>query len=290
MKLRYPGLRIVFGRARAKMRIETASKLELHEAEIRLLRRQTWASWATVLSTLLLSTALLTLTYCQWRTAESTAAIERAKAQPHFRIAQENQPDELGFLPRRFRVEADAGVSDAVHASATSIMEIIYQSRKLSLSGRCLASFPNFYGWTNDAMSFELNDAADRLMNFSRRPDQISESYIRMRPVWVRVSVDYLDIFGEAGRRDILLAQGLPAQLTPANLRRASQPEIELHLGIDPQGNVVLHRIDAGPMSDDCANALRVIARIRWLRFARPGEAPQDTPYPFAEPLANSAR
>jgi hypothetical protein len=255
---------------------------ELRQIEIGLLQRQVWVSFANAMATIALSVALLTLTYGQWRTAESTAAIERAKARPHFRIVQENQHDELGFLPRRFNVEADGGTSDALHASARSVMSIMFTSRDLNLSGQCLASFVNFYGWTNDALSFEMNGAAVRLMNFSRTPDTISENYIRLAPAWVLIDVDYLDIFGEPGQQQLLLAGGRP---TPQSLTRGmltSQAEIELHLATDPQGQVVLHRVDEGPLSEGCANALRVMSRIQWLRLSRPGEIPQDTVIPFA--------
>jgi hypothetical protein len=262
---------------------------ELRQVEVDLLRLQVRVSFANVLATIALSAALLTLTFCQWRTAESTAVIERAKAQPHFRITQENQHDELGFLPRRFQVQADAGVSDATAASATSFLEIYFVSRVLGIAGRCRASFVNFYGWTNDAMSFELNDAADRLMNFSRTPDRFGEAYIRMRPLWVVVGVSFNDIFGTPQRQDLLLLAGTPRPINRANFQFNSRAGVSLHLQVDGSGNIVVFRVDEEPISRDCADALRVMGRIAWLRMARPDELPQDHAEPFvADPQSNT--
>jgi len=251
------------------------AELELRRTEIDLARRQVRSTYASVLATVFLSSALLTLTFCQWRTAESTAAIERAKARPHFRIQQENQDDELGFLPRRFVVQADAGVSSATRANAKSIMSIQFVSRTQGLSGNCRASFVNFYGWTNDAMSFELNDPADRLMNYSRRPDTISQEYIRLRPLWVLVDVNFTDLFEAPGHQTLRLAAGQSEPLNEFDLQATSQVGLLAHLEADEHGRVVVYTL-GGPKTDQCEKALEVMKQIAWLRIAEPEELPRD--------------
>lgn len=265
--------------ARRAQRQRNQSKHDLRRMEIKLLRRQTWASWATVVATILLSSTLATLTYCQWQTAESTAAIERAKARPHFRIRQENQHDELGFLPRRFAVQPDAGVSDATEASATSIMLIHYMSRDLGISGSCRASFVNFYGWTNDAMSFELADAADRIMTLSRTPDRVNESFVRIQPLWVLVDISFTDVFGAPGRQTLYLFAGQPSPVGPAGRQRASFAGMELNLQVDAHGKVVIYRVSTTPAPSECVNALRVMNRIPNLRIGRNYIIPRDRSY-----------
>ncbi|MEA2885142.1 MAG: hypothetical protein QOH32_4398, partial [Bradyrhizobium sp.] len=253
----------------------------LRKVEIALLRRQNHASYANVISTFVLSAALLTLTYCQWQTAESTAAIERAKARPHFRISQTNLHDELGFLPREFRIQGEGGVSDAAEAQATSVMEVRYVSRDLAVFGACRVSFVNFYSWTNDAMSFEMNQAAAKLMELSRRPDRVSPSFIRLRPLWVVVGISFTDIYGENLRQNLLLYAGQSTRLTPAALAERTRADLTLNLLLEPSGRVAVYRIAPTPLTPDCRNALRVMARIPWLRLAGPGEQPQDTDQPF---------
>jgi hypothetical protein len=268
--------RLAGGRPRHK----TEAELYLRKEEIRLLRLHARASWATVFSTVFLSVALLTLTYLQWATANSVADIERAKARPHFRIQQENVNDELGFLPRTFSVQADAGVSDATRAEAVSIMAIHYLSRDTLVRGTCRASFVNFYGWTNDAMSFEIKEAAGRLLALSRRPDRESTSYIRLQPLRVMVDVDFLDIQQLPTRQQLMLAGGRSRPANEDELEQAAHPEARLHLQLEPGGKVTVFQINP-PRSQDCRNALAVMSRIPWLRLARPGELPQDTDLPF---------
>jgi|GEM_PF-5821015 len=269
-----------------------ASDRELRRAEVELLHRQVRVSYANVLATVALSVALLTLTFCQWRTAESTAAIERAKARPHFRIRQENQHDELGFLPRRFEVQPDAGVADATEATAISIMSIHYQSRDLRIWGICRAAFVNFYAWTNDSMSFELADGADRIMTLSRTPDQTSEAFIRIQPLWVLVDVSFTDVFGAPGRQSLHLMAGRPAQMTASERRNASTTGMELNLHVDNRGRVGIYRVNTNPVSPDCVNALRVMNRIDGLKIGRDYIIPSDRSYlivrdPNGEPQRN---
>jgi hypothetical protein len=240
-----------------------------------------------VAATIALTAALVFVSYLQWRTSESTAAIERAKARPHFRIHQVNQDDQLGFVPRHFEVEPMAGVLDVSGAYATSIMEIHYTSNELRLNGRCRAEFGNFYGWTNDTLSFELNEAAARLMNYSQRPAPTSESFIRVRPMWVLIRVGYTDIFGERARQDIQLVAGMSRQLDQEQWSANSQVGIDIYVMLEPDGRLAVYRTTERRASPECEEALRVMNRIRWLRVARPDEPPQDTNIPFAvEPHA----
>lgn len=258
-----------------------ATEKELRQAEVDLLRQQVKLGYANVFAAIVLSIALVTITTLQLLSAESTARIERAKAQPHFRIKQENQHDELGFMPRRFSVEADAGVSDATEARAVSVMRIQFYSLDLGLRGECRAAFPNFYGWTNDAISFELNDAAERLLNFSRTPDLVSESYIRLRPLWVTLEVSFIDLFGSPGQQDLLVSAGTTRRLTAGELESRSRANLALHLQTDERGMVVVHQLPGIPESAACRDAVRVMSRLPWLRLARPDEPPQDTAIPF---------
>lgn len=260
-------------------------ELELRRIEIDLARRQVRSNNASVLATVLLTTALLTLTFCQWRTAESTAAIERAKARPRFHINQENQDDELGFLPRHFEVRADAGVSNATRANAKSIMSIHFVSRTLRISGSCRVSFVNFYGWTNDAMSFELNYAADKLMDYSRQPDTINEAYIRLQPLWVIVDVNFTDLFDMPDHQQLRLLAGQSEPLSASAQEATSRIGLEAHLQVDAQGRVVVYALGS-LQTAECVKALKVLRRISWLRLARPQEMPQDQAIPFVpEPL-----
>jgi hypothetical protein len=233
--------------SRFRRRFTTPDRDALRKVEVDLLRRQTRASYIGMVTTAAITAALVWVSFLQWRTAESTAAIERAKARPHFRIRQENQEDELGFLPRRFIVQPDAGVSDATEATAASIMLIHYTSNDLHLAGTCRAYFENFYGWTNDAMSFEINDAANRLMVLSRTPDKVSESFIRIQPLWVLVGISYMDIFSAAGEQKLLLFAGQPMRLGRTDFESNARAGMRLVLLLDNQGKVVLYRVGPTP-------------------------------------------
>lgn len=245
------------------------SEQDLRKTEIRLLRRQTWASWATVVSTLLLSSTLATLTYCQWRTAESTAAIERAKARPHFRITQVDQQNSSGFLPRRFTVQADAGVSDSVEATANSIMFIHFSSRELRVRGTCRARFSNMYGWSNDALSFELTEPALAFLRLSQQWRRPVESAISVQPMWVIVGVTYIDIFEATGQQHLQIMAGRTVPLNREGVAGTSHAGIDLNVQTDHQGRLVIYRMNTEPTSPDCVNALRVMDRIPSLRVAR---------------------
>jgi hypothetical protein len=281
MRPRYQWQKLPAAKYRAMRPREFDAEHALRRIEIDLLRRQTYAAYLNISSAILFSFAIIVLTYRQYLIAESTAAIERAKVRPHFSIRQENEHDELGFLPRRFWVESDAGVADASEAQAMSMMEIRYVSRDLPLLGTCRVAFINFYGWTNDALSFELNEAAARLMALSRQPDRISQSWIRIRPLWMVVNVTFTDIFDLPGEQDLLLAAGRPRSLKPDELAGRARAGITLHLQLEGNGRVVLHPVGPEPVARECRDALQVMSRIPWLRLARAGELPQDTDLPF---------
>jgi hypothetical protein len=235
--------------------------------EIELLRRQTLASYANVVSVFIVSVVLLLLTYWQWRTAESTARIERAKAQPHFRVQQQNERDELGILTRKFTLQADSGVADATNVEATSIMVISYASYDLRLWGSCRASFVDFYETSIDPFSFEVGKPADRFMLLSRQPDRVSPSFIRLRPSGVSVRVSFTDIFGDEASQEIVLANGHSRTLKADNRKIRDNADLALSLQLRGDGSVAASRIGTGSISQDCANALKVMARIPWLRM-----------------------
>jgi hypothetical protein len=280
-----------FRQTRRNRRDRAQGELDLRRTEIGLLRRQSVVAIANVVATVALTATLALVAWLQWRTSESTAAIERAKARPHFSIRQENQADELGFLPRRFAIQPDAGVSDTSEAFVTSVMLIHYRSQSLGLSGICRAAFLNFYGWTNNAVSFEINDAATRLINTSRQPDHFSDSYIRLQPLWLVINVSFNDLFGVPGRQYLMVRAGQLESLSPGAAAENSSAGMTVFLQVDGQGKPVIFGsgFGANPVAPVCAEALRAMRQIQWLRVARDGEMPQDTDIPFVtEPARNS--
>jgi hypothetical protein len=267
-----------------------AAEHELRRTEVELLRRQVSLGYWNVVGAVTLSFALVTITLLQWRTAESTASIERAKAQPHFRVRQENQHDELGFMPRRFSIEADTGISDATEARSVSVMKVNAVSQELGVRWNCEASFPNFYGWTNDALSFELNAPAARFLDFSRKPDQKNEAYLRLQPVRVLLTVSFTDIFGVPRQQDLMLSGGTPRRLNAGDMEEKSRTGASFSILTNAKGSLVVYVLPGTPLSHDCRAALGVMSRIPWLRMARPGEQPQDIDQPFLPDHAVKSR
>lgn len=250
--------------------------LDLHKTEVRLLRLQTWANWATVLSTVLLSLALLTLTYFQWRTADSTAAIERAKSRPHFRIEQENTGGP-GFVPGRFAVVPEAGISDATQANATLIMDLHYNSRALGLAGTCRASSPDFYRWSGDAMTFDLDGPSGDFIVESHHI--FADSFVVVQPLWLLVDISYVDIFGVQGRQNLMLFGGRPLTISEADFRANARSDMTLGRIVPDPIHQKLDIIGVDVTSRGCREALRVIDRTSWLRVNRStGQLPSPLP------------
>jgi len=101
--------------------------LPQNQPELALLERQAKAAESNVKATVALTGALLLVAFCQWQTNESTAAIERAKAIPRFRVDQTADANvDNGFLPKSLSVIATSGVSTATEATVRPIFLIHY--------------------------------------------------------------------------------------------------------------------------------------------------------------------
>ena len=217
-----------------------------------------------------LSAALVLLAFCSWQTSESTALIERAKAQPHFRIDQKAYEVSNGFLPQSFKVTPVAGVADATSAVAAEVFLIHYSSKSLNLSGICRASSTTMFGWVDDSMSFSVSDPGDRLLNLARSwGEHDRDASFSIQPLWTIVRVSFFDMFGREQVQALLVNQGQSSRLSPGWYPNYAWTRLKLNMQTNKSGEVVLYRMDDGKLDQGCVNALRVLSQIGGMRVGR---------------------
>lgn len=229
-----------------------AKKSDLQERQVRATERGAIATAA-------LSAALVALTFLQWHTSESTARIERAKAQPHFKVVQTPQNGLSGFIAKDFQIEAIAGVADASESTASEIFLIHFWSKQLNLRGICRASSRTFFAYGDDLMSYSISDEAHKLIGLSSEPSNSDDGYT-IQPLSTMFDVSFTDIFEDYKHRYLYLIGGRSTQLGLADFSANGWTNMDLSFQLDNKGLLNIFRVNKGSIPQDCANALRVLS------------------------------
>jgi hypothetical protein len=263
MKRRWPKPTSAYVPRPSRQQRTRSSAAEQEGAELR--RRQVRATQLSALATVLLSAALVLLSYLQWNTSESTARIERAKAQPHFRVRQTPYEGLSGFLPAEFAIDAVAGVADASESSASEIFLIHYSSKQLGLHGMCRASSTTFYGDADDMMSYAISDGTQKLIQLSSASQGEDERFT-IQPMQTMIDTSFTDIFGEPQRRYLLLMGGRSSQVPLREFSSWGWTNMALNYQLE-SGELIIFRVNDGPIPQECADALRVLSMVKGIRI-----------------------
>ena len=216
---------------------------------------------------MLLSAALVLLSFLQWNTSESTARIERAKAQPHFRVRQTPYEGLSGFLPAEFKIDAVAGVADASESISSEIFLIHYSSKQLGLQGMCRASSTTVYGYADDMMSYSIAEGTQKLVDLSKA-SQPKNDHFTIQPMQTMIDTSFTDIFGEPQHRYLLLMGGRSSQVSLREFSSWGWTNVALNYQLRDSGELVIFRVNDGPISQECADALRVLSMVKGIQIA----------------------
>lgn len=257
-KGKYPTPRMGWSRQPWRKKKPWNENLELRQ--VRAAERNTYATAA-------LSAALVLLSFLQWHTSESTARIQRAEAQPHFRINQSSRGGLNGFLPESFSVKAISGVADESESISSEIFLIRYWSEQLHINGMCRASSRTFYGYTGDMTSYAISEEAEKLLELSTKDEPSSDGYT-IQPMWTMVDVSFTDIFGQPQHRFLWLIGGHSSQIPLSQFAGEGWTNMDLYFHLDKSGILKIFRVNDGPIPQECANALRLLSLRKGIQIA----------------------
>jgi hypothetical protein len=207
------------------------------------------------------------LSFLQWNTSESTARIERAKAQPHFRVRQTPYEGLSGFLPSEFKIDAVAGVADASESVASEIFLIHYFSKQLRLRGMCRASSTTFYGYADDTMSYSIADGTQKLVDLSKMSQRRDDSFT-IQPMQTMIDTSFTDIFGQPQHRYLFLMGGRSSQIPLEEFSAEGWTNMALNYQLLDSGKLTIFRVNDGPIPQECADALRVLSMVKGIQIA----------------------
>jgi hypothetical protein len=171
-----------------------------------------------------------------------------------------------GFLPAEFRIDAVAGVADASESIASEIFLIHYSSKQLGVRGMCRASSTTFYGYADDMMSYSISDGTEKLVSLSSK-SQRQDNRFTILPLQTMIDASFTDIFGEPQHRYLFLIGGRSSQVPLKEFSAWGWTNMALNYQLLDSGELIIFRVNDGPVPQECADALRVLSTVEGIRI-----------------------